>query len=531
MKQTKLNILVLIFSFITCSLWAAEYNIKEFGAVSDTSVLSTMAIQNAIDQCSNNGGGKVTVPAGQYKTGSLILKSNVNLHLENGAILFGSRNLNDYIKIKPSYISLRTQEATIQLIYAENAFNVSITGHGEIDGQGSGFKKLNWNDEGITRPHLLRFITCENILVENITLRNSGCWMQHYLACDKLQIRGVLVFNRNNFNNDGLDLDGCHNVTVSDFISDSDDDGITLKSTSPRSCENITITNCIISSRCNAIKMGTETNGGFKNITVSNCVVKPSEIKEPTFFGEETGTSAITLEIVDGGLMEGISISNIQIDGTESPIFIRLANRARPYQKDMIIDHIGALGDISISNIRAKNTGKIGCSITGQPGFPVKNIRLSNIVLEFAGGGTLEDLHKKMEDKPKDYPEATMFGTLPAYGFYISHAANITFDGVQLSTTEIDLRPALYLNDVENSTFNNLQVQSFTGSVATVWVEGSYGVTMKNSIVKGKSPCFVQLEGMENSGISIVNNILRNSEKVFNSDDIKEVVVEKGNIQ
>ena len=510
--------------------YAKEYNIIDFGAVSDTNILSTTAIQAAIDQCELSGGGKVTIPAGKFKTGSLFLKSNVNLYIENGAILFGSRDLKDYTKVKPSYISLRTQEATIQLIYAENAHNVSITGHGEIDGQGSGFKKLNWNDEGITRPHLLRFITCENIVIENITLRNSGCWMQHYLACDKVQLRGVQVFNRNNFNNDGLDLDGCHNVTVSDFISDSDDDGITLKSTSPRSCENISITNCIISSRCNAIKMGTESNGGFKNISISNCVVKPSDIKEPTFFGEEIGTSAISLEIVDGGLMEGISISNIQVDGTESPIFIRLANRARPYQKDMLIDHIGALGNISICNIRAKNTGKYGCSITGQPGFPVKNIHLSNIVLEFAGGGTLDDLHKTMEDKPKDYPEAVMFGTLPAYGFYISHASNITFSGVQFSTMEKDLRPALYLNDVQKSTFNTMHIQSYVGNDANIFLKENHDIQIKNSAVNGNSSCFVKLEGMENSEIYLINNLLMKSECIFRSDNKTNVVVAKGNI-
>ena len=104
------------------------------------------------------------------------------MYLESGAVLYGSRNLGDYIEVKPAYVSLRTQEATIQLIYAENATHVSITGYGTIDGQGSSFKKLTTNDEGITRPHLLRFITCTDVLVENVNLRNSGCWMQHYLS-------------------------------------------------------------------------------------------------------------------------------------------------------------------------------------------------------------------------------------------------------------------------------------------------------------------------------------------------------------
>lgn len=533
MRSKKIFLTLFILCLFSSFLFSKEYNILNYGAVADTCFLSTQAIQKAINECTENGGGQVTIPAGHYKTGTIILKSNVNFHLENGAILYGSKNLEDYIKLKPAYISLRTQEATIQLIYAENIKNTSISGHGEINGQGSGFKKLSWNDEGITRPHLLRFITCENIKIEGITLRNSGCWMQHYLACDNLQIHGIRIFNRNNFNNDGLDIDGCHNVTVSDIISDTDDDGITLKSTSPRSCENITISNCVISSRCNAIKMGTESNGGFKNISISNCVIKPSEITEPTFFGDKKGTSGITLEIVDGGIMEGISISNIQIDGTESPIFIRLANRARPYKKDMLIDHVGMVGDISISNIRAKNTGKIGCSITGQPGFPINNIRLSDIVIEYEGGGTLEDFRKEPEEKPKDYPEATMFGTLPAYGFYIRHATNISFDGIQLSTKEIELRPALYLDDVKQACFSNMQIQSSSQTEANIWVKESQHIIIKETIVKGKSACFVNLNGENTSNISIVNNLLEDTDQIYilGSNTQKQTIIEQGNIK
>lgn len=135
--------------------------------------------------------------------------------------------------------------------------------------------------------------------------------MQHYLACDRVKIHGITVINRNNYNNDALDLDGCHNVTVSDMIADSDDDGITLKSTSPRLCEDITISNCVVSSHCNAIKLGTETNGGFRNIIVRGVVVKPSADQSSRYFGLPTGHSAISLEIVDGGTMSNVDIADI----------------------------------------------------------------------------------------------------------------------------------------------------------------------------------------------------------------------------
>ena len=199
MKQIILSFLM-VFGAMTST--AADYNITAYGAVSDTSRLSTDAVQRAIDECSQAGGGRVLVPTGSYKIGTIVLKSNVNLHLEHGATLYGSTRLEDYRPMKSDYVSLRTQTETIQLIYADDVAGVVIDGHGTIDGRGRSFKKLSWNDEGITRPHLLRIIRGRDITVRDITLRNSGCWMQHYLACDRVRIDGIRVFNRNNYNND-----------------------------------------------------------------------------------------------------------------------------------------------------------------------------------------------------------------------------------------------------------------------------------------------------------------------------------------
>ena len=280
----------ILMTTLILSLWAGkaearDYNIVAYGAKTDTTMLSTKAVQQAIDDCAKAGGGRVVVPTGQYKIGSIVLKSGVNLYLEQGATLFGSTDLKDYLPMKSDYVSLRTQTSTIQLIYADNVKNVVIDGFGTIDGQGRAFKKLTWNDEGITRPHLIRFIQSQDITIKDITLKNSGCWMQHYLACDRVRIDGIKVFNRNNYNNDALDIDGCHEVIVRGIIADSDDDGITLKSTSPRLCENIRICDCVISSHCNAVKLGTETNGGFRNINISGIVVKPSSDQSSQFFG------------------------------------------------------------------------------------------------------------------------------------------------------------------------------------------------------------------------------------------------------
>ena len=213
MKQTKCNMMNNRWFLVFCvasvlNAKAADFNILDYGAKSDTTQLSTSALQQAIDDCSQAGGGRVVVPAGQYKIGTVVLKSHVHLYLEQGATLYGSTNLDDYLPMKSDFVSLRTHTTTIQLIYADKVSHVVISGQGTIDGRGRAFKKLSWNDEGITRPHLLRFIQSEDITVKDITLRNSGCWMQHYLACDRLNIDGIKVFNRNNYNNDALDIDG-----------------------------------------------------------------------------------------------------------------------------------------------------------------------------------------------------------------------------------------------------------------------------------------------------------------------------------
>ena len=432
---------------------ARDYVITDYGAKSDTTVLSTAALQQCIDRCSADGGGRVVIPAGHYKTGTIVLKSNVHLHLELGATLYGSTQLSDYRRMKSDYQSLRTHTETIQLIYADSVHNVVIDGYGTIDGRGSVFPKLSWNDEGITRPHLLRFIQSSDIVIRDITLRNSGCWMQHYLACDRLRISGIKVFNRNNYNNDALDLDGCHDVVVSDMVADSDDDGITLKSTSPRLCKDITIQNCIVSSHCNAIKLGTETNGGFRNILIQGIVVKPSSDQSSRFFGWPIGSSALSLEIVDGGTMENVAVSDLTVTGTESPIFVRLGHRGRGWMPRQHVKAVGRMRGLTIDNVHVRDAGRFGCSISGLPGHPVEDVRVANVSIHHQGGITTDSIaaitRAVQDEKAAEYPEATMWGPLPAKGFYVRHARNVTLDNIQVTTTLPDVRPLFVREDVE----------------------------------------------------------------------------------
>ena len=451
------NLLMLLAA---SSVAAADYNIMDYGAKADTTVLSTEALQQAIDVCSRQGGGRVVVPSGIYKIGTIELRSDVHLYLEQGATLYGSTDLKDYRPMATDYVSLRTKVPTIQLIYADKVSRVAIDGYGTIDGRGRAFKKLSWNDEGITRPHLLRFIQSSDITIRDITLKNSGCWMQHYLACDRLKIDGIRVENRNNYNNDALDLDGCHEVIVTNMTADSDDDGITLKSTSPRLCENIRIADCVVSSHCNAVKLGTETNGGFRNISISGIVVKPSYDQREKFFGQWIGSSAISLEIVDGGVLENVSVSDFTVEGTEAPIFIRLGNRGRGYlseganmEKIIPVDHVGSINGLRLNSIQIRNAGALGCSITGLPGHPVENVWLSNVSIHHKGGIAASELSRieaaVKDEKEKEYPEATMWGSLPAKGFFIRHARSIIFNNVTIETDQPDARPDFVRIDAE----------------------------------------------------------------------------------
>lgn len=255
-----------ICCYLTGNAHSTEYNIFQFGASKDTSVVQTQAINAAIENCHRQGGGKVIIPSGIYKSGTIFLKDNVELHLESGAYLYASDNYDDFpVQPQASYRSQKDAGGWVSLIYAVDAKNISITGKGTIDGKGKGRKGrisgLGGDRNG--RPRNILFISCKDVHVEGITMRNSALWNQHYLNCEDVTIDHIKVYNHSNGNNDGIDIDGCRRFILSNSIIDSDDDGIVLKSTGTAPCENVIISNCIVSSFANAIKCGTESTGGF----------------------------------------------------------------------------------------------------------------------------------------------------------------------------------------------------------------------------------------------------------------------------
>ncbi len=433
--RTTIIALLSVFVFIP-SAFAKDYNILSYGAKKSTRRLNTKAIQQAIDDCHKNRGGRVIIPKGKFLTGAIVLKSDVTLHLEEGAVLLGSKNPADYV------ITERQAGVMIssQLILAGHANNIGITGKGTIDGQGKGFTDRACNALGITRPMLIRFDTCKGVTISGVTMRNAAVWMQLYYDCENLTIKDITVYNHCNNCNDGLDLNGCRNVKVSGITVDSDDDGICLKNIILKPSQNIVVENCTVSSHCNALKIGTETLGDFDNIVFRNCTVKTCKPKK-VYNGRQNGISAVSIESVDGASVTNVHVSDITVDGTEVPIFIRLGNCGETYGKKVTTPKKSRISGVTIENVRVTNAGNTGCSITGIPGQEVENVRLSNITIQHNGG--LGMVASPTDDRVSAYPEGTMFGTLPAKGFFVKHTRNVTFDNVKIVTSRPDERPAL----------------------------------------------------------------------------------------
>ena len=442
---------------------ADEYNVMEFGAVKDTSVMSTLAFNNAIRACHTNGGGIVVVPAGNYRTGTVTLLDRVEFHLENGAVIFAGTSHEDFPRQEqPQYRSQKDPGGWHALFYAEGAEEIALTGSGTINGLGAyqepRTEALDGDRDG--RPRNILFISCRRVRVEGLTMLHSGLWNQHYLNCEDVTIDGIEVYNHANHNNDQLDIDGCRRVTVSNCIMDSDDDGITLKSTGAAPCEDITVTNCVVSSHCNAIKAGTESTGGFRNIAISNCVIKPSRNSEH-IYGRPSGISGISLIIVDGGVMEGVIISNVVIEGTECPLYIRLGNRARKHTEGAPEPPVGKIRNIMIDGLVAYNTGNWSSSITAIPGSYIENLTLNNIQLFNTGGLSpgdyIADL-EQVDEAVKSYPQPTRWEELPSSALFIRHAKNIMIRGLMTGSGSPDPRVPVIAGDVHGLSITNSMV-------------------------------------------------------------------------
>lgn len=442
---------------------AQDFPVTRFGAKPGPAVLNTVPINKAIEACHRNGGGRVVIPPGVFRTGTLVMKDHVELHLETGATLLASTDLKDFpVQPQPAYRSQKDPGGWRALIYANEVSDIAITGYGTIDGNGAEQKPdpdSEFKGDLDGRPRNILFISCKRVRVEGVHMRNSGIWNQHYLNCEDVVVDKINVYNHANRNNDGIDIDGCRRFVLSNSVFDTDDDAVVLKSTGAAACENIVITNCIVSSFCNAIKAGTESTGGFRNISISNCVIKPGRNPHPPIYGTARGIAALSLEIVDGGVMEGVSISNITIEGSNCPLYIRLGNRARKHTEGAPPPPVGVMRNIVISNITAYGTGNYSSSITAIPGHYIENLSLSNIQFSNRGGlapgDYINDISEVKEDE-KGYPQPTVWKELPSSGLFIRHAKDVQITGLMLHSEKPDPRVPVIAVDVKGLQIRNI---------------------------------------------------------------------------
>ncbi len=488
------NYLSVLFLLIASLSHGNEMNVLDFGAVADGKTLTTKAIQDAIDQCALTGGGTVTLPTGTYLVNTIFLKDNVDLHVSKGATLLGSTI--------PSAF-------TGAVVYADSIQNASITGLGIIDGQGF---KAYYPRSGPRHNNIFLW-KCKNIKVKDVTLINSSNWVFRIRECNGVMVQGVRIYSFANENNDGIDIDG-KNVTISDCIIDCDDDAICMKSDNPHYIvENISINNCIIASNCNAIKCGTGSRGGFKNIVISNCVIRrPSEAVHRRWSklisgvsNDTTVISGIALEVVDGGQMDQVVVSNVTMTGVQTPLFIRLGNRKG----------IGSLKNIVISNIVATSESLISSSITGIPGSYVENVTVKDVIFNCKGKGTKVEAFAAVPEVEKAYPENRMFGySLPAYGLYTRHVKNLTCENFHLNLLAPDARPAIILDDCHGVRINKLSAGEPLNGQPLIRVIQSSDIAFSGYCSSASISRFLRTEGEKSSNIKLTGNNFLGVKKV-----------------
>jgi polygalacturonase len=480
------------------------YDVKAFGAKGDGKTLDTPAINKAIATAVSKGGGTVSFPAGTYLSVSIHLKSNISLYIDHGATIVAAETANGvgYDPPEPnqwdSYQDFGHSHWHNSLIWGENLENVSIVGPGMIWGKGlvrsGGQSRTKEQNEALEKARAsepqkpfgypnprdtvesgwgnksIALKLCRNVLIRDISILHGGHFAILVTGVDNLTIDNVKI----DTNRDGIDIDACRNVRISNCSVNSPfDDGICPKSSFAlgyaRATENVTITNCQVSgydegtfldgtykreykkyshnSPTGRIKFGTESNGGFKNITISNCVFDYSR--------------GFALESVDGGLLEDVTITNITMrDITNSPFFLRLGNRARGPKETT---PVGRLQRVLISNIVVYNAeAKYASIISGIPEHPIEDVKLTNIRIYYQGGGSKEQAALDPPEKEKEYPEPVMFGEMPAYGFFIRHVKGIEITNVEVSYMKEDLRPPFVLTDVKGADFFRLKAQHVT---------------------------------------------------------------------
>lgn len=506
-KKYRTVVLVIALILAQTTLYAKEIiDVTKFGVVADTNVVSTKAIQKLIDDFSKKGGATLHFPAGQYVSGTILLKDNITISLAEKAELLGSKNITDYQMVD----AFRTGNGALMgycFIGAVDANNVGIIGSGTINGRGKDVLASGGRGK---RPFLVRFVRSQNIQLKGIKLLNSTAWTTHFFACKEIAIEGVTLKSRGLGNNDGFDIDCSQDVKISNCDIDTGDDAICFKTTwSKMACKNIEVKDIRITSNHGGIKFGTESMAPFENIKISDIYIY------------DTRNGGIKMHSVDGAQIRNVEISNIVMNNVRTPIMIRLGSRLNVFRKD--IDNqqaTGVIENVTIKNVKAKAAypaqlnPPTGILITGVPNHPIKNLTLDNIEIMLAGRGTVANSRHQVPEAENKYPEVSTFGpTIPAYGIWARHVSGLTLNKIRITLDSMDMRPAFIIQDGKNIKITNSEVPAFHNVEAVIRLESVDEASILNVKSEGEAKSFVRVEGNPNAKINLTNNHIKGIRK------------------
>ncbi|TWE08448.1 polygalacturonase [Neobacillus bataviensis] len=416
------------------------YYITDFGATNDGS-LCTVSIQKAIDEAYRNGGGQIVIPAGEFLTGALFLKDNIELHLSTGSTLTFSNHQEDYPVVTSRWEGV-LREVYASCIYAEDAKNITITGFGRMDGNGKYWWNIFENRRDLLaypRPKLISFDECQHVTVKDVTLVNSPSWTVNPIRCSNITVDNVTIINPSDSpNTDGINPESCKNVRISNCHIDVGDDCIAIKSGTEDTfervpCENVTITNCTMVHGHGAVVLGSEMSGDIRNVTISNCIFQDTDrgIRMKSRRGR-------------GGKIEDIRIDNIVMDRVICPFILNLYYFCGPRGKDKYVwdknpypvtDETPMFRRIHFANITARN-------VHASAGF------IYGLAEQFVSEITFNNIDISMADNAKPGKPAMMAGIeeMNNRGFYVGFTKDILFNRITIENHE---GPAFYIEHCE----------------------------------------------------------------------------------